>query len=493
MLSKKSITATRQATDNLNFDGVSLRVKKGSLLEPVVDASRCLASEEEVNRSIMPGSEDLAQTEQRMYSQAKYVNPAGQDFHETETTDLVAHIAKLVANTQNEARNVINPMVRDAVDHCEKVKDSIIGSNSLMKNMRMLNRQKFYEHESVIRLVKSQANASAVYDDMDRELIEMATRDLTIDNILFVARTGVGEIDGPLEHFMRNDAADDVVAFKRDPIGAMFERRQFGPANMNPFDNHMPIIAGLFLHGVIGNRKEDFAADELGSKERRQLTSLRDSIFAQVAQQMSLMDAVVSSRRIYLPHYSEPSAEVYSVNAERYQQWLKEHAEDGASIETLMAFIIVEKNNASTSPEVYERLWSETKRYADRWKSLEQSFYLNRWAKVDAAIEKELRFMLSQAIYTDYAPKEGEEDLRPAMQHELAEFMSRNRYYKNLDLHTYVRNAVCYVFADGANTAMILQMIDDELSVNDELTINGAVMGATMTMLARWAVLQLEG
>lgn len=402
---------------------------------------------------------------------------SGVERHSLEMGTISKHTAKLVANSLNYARNVINPLIVDILNGAEKAKLSNPTSGDLVKQVIPLSIADAYNDSMLDSLISRQTRLTSTSVPIPYKLATMLYMDMTYDLFKETIATGNGVLDTKviaLLETMTEDERKEVVT-----MGRLEEKLRSGD-NSDLYTNHYPLFSYLFLLGVNSGRLSTVDATALTSGERLSLSEGLNYFGYQINQQLKGFEMDIANNVIVA--YSNWNT-VYVINP-AYESWLA----DKGSVEALLGFMSLSTNlrpaarkqqELSTNPQRFQQLFTRNMTTLNA----ENRIKVN--AMVDQVIIKETQeFILDE--YSEDA------NLRKEMREKLQLLVRETPYNHAMDIDLHALRIVCKVLSETENDAYgILVDMRGYLIDNPEAKPAEAALVAAANLIGKWVASQM--
>ena len=481
MLSKAAIQAVRDICGNGLYGQRTLVLKPNAFIGAAVRASALPA-----NHPVLAGEPELAvgfkdgltQLEEVLFTFSKQSTPMG-DVHENELDAIVGEVTRRVSASLDFASNVINPVIRDLAREVKELRDTYVGEGLQDSKIDFLHVLPIYESEALKGIYENHT----MYGEekaLPANIVSMINKDLTTDSLINTCKTGLSEIDGKIDNFIRTHFSDIVNAgFSFTLRDVLNKNHVYGPGNENPFTNHTALLGYLYLNGILSNRKADFNVDEADNAFRKTIMNRRNYFAKCLANQQAAAERAFAPGTIAVHAYSRPDEGIYAVNSKLYREWVKE--DDNGSAGTYVAFAVT-----GSRDEALLRQNSEA--YAKSWEKMEKSLMRTNEARADNETNQLIHRYLSEVIANEESI---EESRKHDLQVKLNERIKAKRYYSALALDEYLLNITCSVIGNGTDVYEALTIMRAEMEDDPDLTPKAAASLAAIQLLANWAADQM--
>lgn len=469
MISENTMEATYPLAELLAKKGIALSPMPSTPLDSLVTAGHLPRPTKGVAEGFLPAPEAVI-------AGSRSKDAFGVCHHDMAMDEIVEVVAASVSRNMDLARNVVNPMVKEAVMDAETYMEA--GENIKQTRISVIP-----EFASPLWNSPTLSEMVSKYNETPINEVKLylgVPHDLDQVSLLELAKTGASRFDEEVEALFESMGAEEVsnvyqyafgeAATMRSPTLNPLVRSNAGPTNHT-------LLVHLFARKLLQDPPEGVQA---GLQEYRAYMA---DILSQTGRAVAAMirrREVDRERRVLVrsyPYNRDRIGEVQidiRVNGDVYTQWLKE----GGEPEVLMGAF------ASDQDRSYTGLLEKKERYLKEWERQERVLAttqrFNRFntavEAVKSAVSKQINLMDGDSLAVE----------RGLLHRRLTEQCKdlRGRFYE--DLYGTLRTLICNTIFPHTDARRILEAIDNVCHENPEIEVREAALLATIEIVATW-------
>lgn len=484
MIREKSLFAVMPLADEYADKGQVLSAAEGSPLAPMCRVSNPL------NAMI----KDIGVDAFSIMELSRQKQENGTASHDERTEEAVNFAADIIRGNLQLARNVVNPIIKRAVENIEQaVKDS---AAQMAQPLTIVQHQyhEVWNNPILQGFVERYADSPA---------FELQTRHgmpkLSSDQLEEHLQQGVSRFDSDLEKLVDERSGNWLVAIYQ----AAFQTDE-GQSEM--IDEGVPPIESL-LRNPLRYADELVVVHCLARSFARsvpegttiELSVFRDWMSTLQSQSGRAIARVYELRekharqKVLIRQWPPLNIEFYRdqgativVNGEVYRQWLQE----GGKPEALMGAAVTDKE------ENYQSLLDKTEGYIKSWERQERiirsEIRFNEFNRTVAALEKAIAYEINTYEFEQDADKG--DAVKVGFHAKLKELV-KGLNAKQVDKHNLfgtVRNLICTIMFPRTEAERILCAIDAAAEENPDITIREAGFLAVIEIVSEWVACQIN-
>lgn len=469
MISENTIEAVYPLAELMAKKGIAVTPMPTTPIETLVRAGHLPRPTKGVDQAFCPVEEAIVKG-----SMAK--DAFGVCHHDMAMDEIVDVVANTVRRNMDLARNVVNPMVKEAVLDCE----SMMEAGETIKQTRL----------SVVPVFVHDIWNSAILHEMVEKYSETPIKEVKLylgvpydddpQSLLDLAKTGASRFDEEVAALFEAMGEEEVrnvfrYAFSESPKERSLDLNPL-VRNFDGPSNHTLLIH-LFARKLIQNPP---AGVQAGLEEYRAYMADILSQTGRAVVSMMRRRELDRERRVLVRHYPYGQDRVgevqidIRVNGDVYNRWLKE----GGEPEVLLGAFVSDQERSFTA------LLEGKERYLKEWERQERVLATTqRFNRFNLAVEAVKEAVGRQINAMD------DEDLaveRGILHRRLAEQAKdlRGRFYE--DLYGTIRKLICHAIFPHTNALQILEAIDAVCHENPKIEVREAALLATIEIVATW-------
>lgn len=393
--------------------------------------------------------------------------------HSQITTDIVKGTARILGNIISNARNEVNPKIRQVIEKIETARKEYAENRaSLGVTIRQVELSSLLTDEMFTESVRIYSESSRLTPETNQK-IQMFLKEFnnyfTNDEIVELIKTGSAATDERISSFV-------------EPVLSSGNYLTDATAQNNGIK--LQVLFFMILTGINNGRLEK--AEVLTSDEERSMyiVQLKAAIGRQIHEGIVRFTKAIQRKDVVVPpsiQRPEHDGEILVIG-KIYREWIKN---GGGSPEAVLGYTINNGNsyNAAAIDSLRENPARFVTEYERRIQHMRTVGHTNDVDIVNRNVNDCINRMIKDM--------ECEGNVKAGLRDRLKKHCDAHPYYGKAELQSYVRDLICAVFTEGDQVKRILVEIDSVLGDMDKPDMKYAVYVATNRLVACWIAEQV--
>lgn len=394
------------------------------------------------------------------------------DRHQGAKEDLANAYANRLSNAINHARNVVNPIIIDLLQKCEKAMAKAKADNAVNINIKHVVEHPIYRGETLMQYMATYRNSRPKMESADRQMIRKLLDGLSTQEILDTMRLpqeGANrQVAQMLESHIKGGYVDDLIGFPTN----------VSPLGRHTYEDHSTLVTWLFLRGVELGQHPTMAKADMATDMRVAVARATSNFGALLSNLMGRFNDLRNSKFVVLN--ADKTNRVIYVHDMAYMAWL----ENGGTSDALKAAYL-ESNDATS---INRRLQGDTAALAAKFERIAA----RENAKTHSVSAQEVELLVNREMRKLIAADEDDLEDKVAAQKTLAAVTKSYRYLGNKPLDEYIRYVVCEVYGDGSDAYMLLEAMEAYGKENPNATADECRSHAVVRVLGKFLASLME-